>query len=140
MTLQICEQIKPGGTRCGSPAVRGTQHCYYHNNLRRCMPMTTMFVEQNPNPAPGEYPVAVFDLPLLEDPASIQIGFMQLIHGVAHHRLEPRRARLILSALHGAASNLRMLSEAMPRCVEEKPEKKAVAGVEMLEAKPSRSA
>jgi hypothetical protein len=90
--------------------------------------------------APGEYPVAVFDLPLLEDPASIQIGFMQLIHGVAHHRLEPRRARLILSALHGAASNLRMLSEAMPRCVEEKPEKKAVAGVEMLEAKPSRSA
>jgi len=139
MSIPICEHLKPGGTRCGSPAVHGKQFCYYHLNLRHAMPMTTLFVQENPNPAPGEYPVAVFDLPLLEDPASIQIGFMQLIHGVAHGRLEPRRARLILSALHGAAANLRLLNEAMPRVSEDR-EKKPVGKVEGVAAGRGRTA
>ena len=51
--------------------------------------MTTMFVQENPNVAPGDIPVSCFDMPFLEDAASIQIAFMQLIHGVAHFRLDP---------------------------------------------------
>jgi hypothetical protein len=43
MTLQICQHIKPGGTRCGSPALRGLDFCFYHSNMRESMPLTTMF-------------------------------------------------------------------------------------------------
>ena len=117
MTLQICQHVKPGGTRCGSPALRADKFCFYHSNMRQSMPMTTMFVEEKSDLKPGEFPVANFDMPFLEDAASIQIGFMQLIYGVAHHRLDPRRAQIILSALHGAASNLRALNASLPECV-----------------------
>lgn len=120
MTLQICEHIKPGGTRCGSPALRGYNYCFYHHGMRQAMPMTTMFVQENLNVPPGETPVSAFEMPFLEDAASIQIAFMQLIHGVAHFRLEPRRAQIILSALHGAASNLRQLNASLPKCDEKK--------------------
>ena len=47
---------------------------------------------------------------------AIQIGFMQLIHGVAQQRLEQWRARMILSALHGAAANLRLMDAASAQC------------------------
>ena len=119
MPFQICEHIKPGGTRCGSPAVHGGKFCFYHRGMREALPMTTMFVQENPNVAPGDTPVSCFDMPFLEDAASIQIAFMQLIHGVAHFRLQPRRAQIILSALHGAAANLRLLNESMAKCEEE---------------------
>jgi hypothetical protein len=125
MNLQICQHIKPGGTRCGSPALRGLNFCFYHSNMRESMPLTTMFMEEKPNVKPGEMPVVVFDMPFLEDAASIQIAFMQLIHGVAHHRLDPRRAQIILSALHGVASNLRALNASLPKCVKEIGEKAA---------------
>src|ERR1039457_3148830 len=55
------------------------------------------------------------EMPYLEDPAAIQIGFMQLIHGVAQELIRPDRAKLILSALHGAALNLRMMEKAEAR-------------------------
>jgi hypothetical protein len=42
-----------------------------------------------------------------------------LIHGVAHYRLDPRRAQIILSALHGAASNLRQLNGSLTKCAPE---------------------
>jgi hypothetical protein len=45
----------------------------------------------------------------LEDAAAVQIGFMQFIYGVAQQRIEEWRARMILSALHGAAANLRLM-------------------------------
>jgi len=113
MEVPICEYIKTGGKRCGSPALSGFKNCYYHERLRQAMPMTTLFMEQDPNAPPGVIPHVGFDTPLLDDGAAIQIGFMQLIHGVAHHRLDPRRAKLILSALHGASANLRQMDTAV---------------------------
>lgn len=112
MTIPICEHIKPGGMRCGSPAMRDHSFCYYHVELRRAVPTTTLFVEQTPLKKNSD-PYAIFNLPFLEDAAGVQIGFMQLIEGVAHERLDPKRARLILSALHGAAANLRLLNQEM---------------------------
>lgn len=130
MTVPICEHIKPGGVRCGSPAVRDKQSCYYHLNFRHAMPLTTMFYAERPDPPAGELPVALFDLPPLEDAASVQIGYMQVIYGLTNRHLDQKNARLILSALHGAARNLRLLKEALPRVpVEETPEKKPVESV-----------
>jgi len=113
MSLQICEYIRTSGRRCGSPAMRDYKYCYYHAGQLQAMPMTTMFVQENPNPPAGEYPIAGFQVPFLDDASAIQIGYMQLIHGVAHFRLDPRRARLILLALQGAAANLKHVETAL---------------------------
>ena len=110
MDLPICEHIKPGGARCGSPAVRDHTLCYHHAGLRKAVPTTNLFVFLA-NPHSEKDPYAQFELPYLEDPAAIQIGFMQLIHGVSQHRLEQWRARMSLSALHGAAANLRLMDK-----------------------------
>jgi hypothetical protein len=74
----------------------------------------------------------------LEDGAAIQIGFMQLIHGVAQQRLEQWRARMILSALHGAAANLRQMDAATASC--EKVAKKTPKSVSVSGNKNEESA
>lgn len=114
MSVPICEYIRTGGKRCGSPAMRDQRFCYYHTGLYQAMPMTTMFVEENPHPRPGDYPVAGFQVPFLDDASAIQLGYMQLIHGVSHLRLDPTRARLILAALQGASANLKHAEASLP--------------------------
>ena len=113
MEVPICEYIKTGGKRCGSPALKGLKNCYYHERLRPSMPRTTMLLQELPNVPPGRLPFGAFEMPFLDDRAAIQIGFMQVIHGVVNHRLNPRQATLVLSALHGAASNLRQMDKAV---------------------------
>ena len=115
MDLLICEHIKPGGARCGSPAVHDQKYCYHHAGLRKTVPATNLFVFMA-NPHSEDHPYARYELPYLEDGAAIQIGFMQLIHGVAQQKLEQWRARMILSALHGAAANLRQMDAATSSC------------------------
>jgi hypothetical protein len=113
MSVPICEYVRTGGKRCGSPAMRDQRFCYYHTGQFQAMPMTTMFMEENPHPRPGDYPFAGFQVPFLDDASAIQIGYMQLIHGVSHLRLDPTRARLILQALQGAAANLKQAEAAL---------------------------
>ena len=76
--------------------------------MRKRAPKTNLFVRLF-NPHPENHPDYRYELPYLEDAAAIQIGFMQLIHGVAQELIPPDRAKLILSALHGAAANLRLM-------------------------------
>ncbi len=108
-SLAICEHIKPSGTGCGSPALRDQKFCYYHSKVRKTVPKNNLFVFLD-NPGRKENdPYDAFEFPYLEDAAAVQIGFMQFIYGVAQHRLEEWRARMILPALHGAAANLRLM-------------------------------
>jgi hypothetical protein len=108
-SLAICEHIRPSGTRCGMLALRDQKFCYYHAKVRKTVPKNNLFVflanpgrrENDPNDA--------FEFPYLEDAAAVQIGFMQFIYGVSQQRIEEWRARMILSALHGAAANLRLM-------------------------------
>ena len=123
MGLPICEHIKPGGARCGSPAVRDLKYCYHHAGLRKAVPRNNLFVFLA-NPRSENDPYAQYELPYLEDGAAIQIGFMQLIHGVSQQRLEQWRARMILSALHGAAANLRMMDASSAACERPRPSQK----------------
>jgi len=110
MTVPICEHVKPSGKRCGSPALRDQTFCYYHSRLEECLPtLRNMFIAQKANAAPGEWPIVEFPVPALEDAAAIQIGFMQALHGIANGNLDIRKAKLILSALHGASANLQRL-------------------------------
>src|SRR5271154_4373713 len=100
----VCEHIKPGGKRCGSPALKGGKLCFYHTDVRRRVPKNNLFVFLA-NPRPHESPYYPFELPYMEDPEAIQMGFAQFIHAVSQQMIPESRARLVLSALHGAASN-----------------------------------
>ncbi len=123
-SLTICEHIKPSGTRCGSPALRDDKFCYYHTRVRKTVPMNNLFVFLD-NPGRKENDrYHAFEFPYLEDAAAVQIGFMQFIYGVAQQRIEQWRARMILSALHGAAANLRLMDAATSQSGKTEPAKK----------------
>jgi hypothetical protein len=107
----LCEHIKPGGERCGSPALRRKKLCYYHDSVRRRIPKVNMMVYLwNPNPESD--PNYQCDMPYLEDPEALQMAYTQLIHVVTQERIKPDRAKLVLSALHGASLNLRTMEKA----------------------------
>jgi hypothetical protein len=107
--LTICEHIKTSGIRCGSPALRGEKLCYYHAKLHKTVPKNNIFLFlDNPGRRDND-PYYPFEFPCLEDPAAVQIAFMQLIYAVTQHKIEEWRARMVLSALHGAAANLRQM-------------------------------
>jgi hypothetical protein len=105
-----CEHVKISGERCGSPAVRGAKLCYYHNTVRNHVPKNNMFAKLW-NPRVERTETFAFDMPYPEDPESLQIAFAQFIHLVSQDLINDRRARLLLSALHGAAANLRLMAD-----------------------------
>ena len=110
LQYKLCEHIKPGGKRCGSPALKGGKLCFYHTDVRRRVPKNNLFVFLA-NPRPHESPYYPFELPYMEDAEAIQMGFAQFIHAVSQQMITDSRARLVLSALHGAAANLRFMAE-----------------------------
>jgi hypothetical protein len=138
MSIPTCEHLKPGGARCGSPAERGRQYCFFHNKTRKLVPKVNLFVLDRGYRRPDD-PYNEFEFPLLEDAAAVQIGFMQLIHGVAQDRFNSWKAKAILSALHGAAANLRQLDNAIADAekyqeADEASEKKPAANVDEAHA------
>jgi hypothetical protein len=114
--LPICEHIKIGGLRCGSPALRDQKYCHHHAGVRRLVPRTHVFLPATP--AMEIDPTYPYQLPYLEDFEALQIGYMQFIRGVADDRLDPRRAKLILDALKSAGANLRHKDRLMARAAE----------------------
>jgi hypothetical protein len=115
--VPICDHIKPGGQRCGSPAVNGYKRCFYHEGLAGSLPKNrNLFTAYRRNGKPGDIPEMFFIMPPLEDAAAIQTAFMQVLHGVAIEALNPKKARLMLSALHGASANLNRLEECLAQC------------------------
>jgi hypothetical protein len=123
-SLAICEHIRASGTTCGSPALRDQKFCYYHSKVRKTVPKNNLFVFlANPGRKEND-PNYAFEFPYLEDAAAVQIGFMQFIYGVAQQRIEEWRARMILSALHGAAANLRLMDASSAACEKVQPESK----------------
>lgn len=106
----ICEHIKITGERCGSPALRGETLCYYHGAVRKRVPKNNLFAMLW-NPHVERTEKYEFEMPYPEDPESLQIAFSQFIHAVSQDLLKYEHAKLLLSALHGAAANLRLMAE-----------------------------
>jgi len=115
--IPICEHLKSSGERCGSPALRGYKRCFYHEGLEQSLPENrNLYTAYRRNGQPGDIPDMYFIMPPLEDAASIQTAFMQVLHGVAIHQIEPKRAKLMLSALHGASANLHRFEQCLAKC------------------------
>jgi hypothetical protein len=86
-----CTHIKVNGVRCGSPALRGEQFCYFHQRMVRGV--------RTP-PQSRLHPIA-----LIEDEESIQASLMEVINALMRNTIDLKRAQLILRALHIAVRN-----------------------------------
>jgi len=82
-----CQHIRLSGLRCGSPALRGQRHCYYHSVIRQERPTAT--------------------IPQLDDGLNIQFSLREIVQGIAVGKWDTKRAALLLYAMQIAASNLR---------------------------------
>ena len=93
--VKLCSHIKVTGVRCGSPALRGEEFCYFHQRMLRGI--------QTP-PEARLHPVA-----LIENEEAIQSSLMEVINAIARNSIDLRRADLILKALHIAVKNSRRI-------------------------------
>ena len=93
----VCRHIHTTGNRCGSPALRGEEFCYYHHATRR-----------GPRPIDHDYlcPNSAFDLPSLEDRPSIHLAIAVVARRIALNQIDLQRGRLLLYALRIASINL----------------------------------
>jgi len=95
-----CTHIKTNGTQCGCPALRERRFCYFHEKWQG--QQIALKAEQPSEPL-------TLTMPLLEDGDSVQIALMQVIRLIAAGQLDPKTARLLLSALQAASLNLRRM-------------------------------
>jgi hypothetical protein len=93
--VKLCSHIKVTGVRCGSPALRGEEFCYFHQRMLRGI--------QTP-PEARLHPIA-----LIENEEAIQSSLMEVINAIARNSIDLRRADLILKALHIAVKNSRRI-------------------------------
>jgi hypothetical protein len=84
-----CAHLKSNGQRCGSPAVSGTDLCYFHEKALA-----------------DERPIR---LPVLEDANAIQVAVMIVMDGLYRGNLNYRKAALLLYGLQIASWNLKHL-------------------------------
>jgi hypothetical protein len=117
--IRRCRHIKTNGTQCGSPALKGKELCYYH--------------EQN-RPQPVElyldgerYCDSQIVLPVFEDAHSIQTVIRQVVQLMLTRRIDRKDAGLLLYALQIASGNLKTMQaeKARPTQVVVQPEKAA---------------
>jgi hypothetical protein len=86
-----CRHIKTSGGKCGSPALRGQPYCYFHSRLR-----------ERATKQPGFLPFAFQNL---EDRGAIQHAISEVAMALADHRLDTKRASILVYALQLASQN-----------------------------------
>lgn len=87
-----CQHTRLNGIRCGSPALRGEIHCYFHN---RTQPQTLYNEIKEPF------------LPFVEDATSLQFALMRVMRLLMMEQIEYKRCGLLLYSLQIAALNLK---------------------------------
>jgi hypothetical protein len=90
--VKNCTHIKVTGVRCGSPALRGEQFCYFHQRMIRTV--------KGPDSR-------VHHAALLEDEESIQASLIEVVNALLRGTIELKRAELVLRALNTAVRNIR---------------------------------
>lgn len=91
-SFPTCHHVHPTSKRCGSPALRGEQFCFYHHPTRR-----------PPTRVPSRKP---FDVDAITDPEALQIALSEVIRRLADNTLDLKRASLLLTTLQMAKANL----------------------------------
>jgi hypothetical protein len=100
LRIRRCQHIKVNGVKCGSPAVREHEYCYFHVRWhRKGMRVNPCFREQQRSP-----------LPTLEDANSIQVGLAEVIKELKAGIIDHRTAALLLYAFQIASGNVKFTS------------------------------
>ncbi len=86
-----CRHIKPNGLRCKSPALRGRAFCYFHSKLHATSKLSSL---------------DDIKLPLIEDPAAIQLALAQVFDALLSSRIDSKRSGQILYGLQIASQNV----------------------------------
>jgi len=121
MSNKTCTHIKVTGVRCGSPALRGEQFCYFHQRMIRTVK--------------GPPASRVHHAALLEDEESIQTSLMEVVNALLRGSIEVKRAELILRALNTAVRNIRRVNFThVSRMITQLPDYPAVPDPEVEEA------
>lgn len=89
-----CEFLKTNGKRCGSPAMRESAFCYFHGESR---------ISRHD---PVEEASKLIEVPLLEDPLSLQVAITRFCAQLANGAIDEKRGRLMLATLRLAQKNL----------------------------------
>jgi len=115
--IRRCRHIRTNGTQCGSPALKGKELCFYHDQNR-------------PRPAElyidGErYCDGQIMIPVFEDAHSIQTVIQQVVQLMLQRRIDRKDAGLLLYALQIASGNLKTMQaeKAKPTQMVVEPEK-----------------
>ena len=87
VAIRRCEYIKTDGRRCGSPSLKTKRWCYFHYEVNR--------------------PVALLDIPPLEDGNAVQLALTDLARAVADDRIGLKNAALLAYILQTASANLK---------------------------------
>jgi hypothetical protein len=98
-----CRHIKPRGTKCGSPALKGRPYCYYHDQLHT---YTQDGIRDDKGP---------FCLPSIEDACGIQHALMQIMGSMANGRLDSREGVRLIYGLQVALQALDRVPQTPPQ-------------------------
>jgi hypothetical protein len=117
--IRRCRHVKTNGTQCGSPALKGKELCFYHEQ-NRPQPVELYMDGQR-------YCDSQIVLPVFEDAHSIQTVIRQVVQLMLTRRIERKDAGVLLYALQIASGNLKMmqLEKAKPTQVVVEPDKAA---------------
>ena len=91
-----CAHVRASGVRCGSPALRDSAYCYYHDHFHGGPRLI--------------YPA----LAKLDDPHGIQTALMEVLTGILDGRLEHKTGALLLYGLQTAVANLKRMADLDP--------------------------
>lgn len=91
-----CAHLRASGVRCGSPALRGSAFCYYHDHFHNG-------------------PRIIFpSLAKLDDAYGIQTALAEVLTGILDGRLNHKTAGLLLYGLQTAVANLKHMPDLDP--------------------------
>ena len=99
--IRRCRHVKTNGTQCGSPALKGKELCFYHeqNQPRE----VELYID-------GErYSDGSMVMPAFDDAHAIQTVIRQVVQLMLARRIERKDAGLLLYALQIASGNLKMM-------------------------------
>jgi hypothetical protein len=88
----LCRHIHTRGNRCGSPALRGQQLCYYHTRARVEAPMAGR--------------TGTFPMPPVDDRTAIQLALFEVLSRLSSGDIDYKRGAILLRGLQIASLNL----------------------------------
>jgi hypothetical protein len=110
----ICQHVKTNGSVCESPALKDSLFCYFHQRDRQRLRNLQQAREVKLSRSRGRSTeddlnaeiLESLQLPMLEDPAAIQVALSNVARAIAGHHIAERRAALLLYGLQIAVSNV----------------------------------